>query len=308
MPPHVTTALAGLFLAPQADSGPALVAMLRRIQGDYAMTDSLKGKAAVVAGGASGIGQGIATCLALNGMNVLIGDKDGDGASNVAHAITQSGGTAFAVTADLGQQNDSEFLVDQALLHFGQIDNFVNCVATWNFKRFEQQTWLDLVEFAMVNFVGLTYLTQLVCRSMRERHVSGSVVEITSIHAEENVVRRWHPPYSCLKAAARMLVSELAVEYGCYGIRVNAIAPGHVETDRSRVARSDRTPNPFIPFLGESLMPEDVAQAALWLADSTKSGRITGTTLTVDGAERCFGEHCVRVDGIPNRCLPDADP
>lgn len=243
---------------------------------------SLSGKNAIVTGAAKGIGKGTARLFAEQGAHVLLVDKEEQEGQVTTSAIHNEGGSAEFLKCNLGIKED----IDQVMKHvrdrFGQIDILVNNAFFWNFKPFREQMWDDLNSFAKVNMVGTTYLTQQVIEGMRG-HVRGSIIFISSIH--EETVRRLHPPYSMGKAGITMLVKELAVEYGPHGIRVNAIAPGHVETEQE-----ERTDNPYIPLGGKSALPEDIAKMAVLLASEETTGRVTGVSIPVDGGERLYGE------------------
>ncbi len=248
---------------------------------------SLEGKNALVTGSAHGIGEGIARLYAEQGARVLLTDKEENAGNAVTSSIRSAGGAAEFLECDIGLKDDIDQLVRYVREQFGQIDTLVNNAFYWNFKPFEKQEWEDLRSFAMVNMVGTTYLTQQVIRTMRER-LRGAVIFISSIH--EETVRRLHPPYSMGKGGIKMLVRELAVEYGPHGIRVNAIAPGHVETETGAPAD-----NPYIPLGGKSALPEDIAKLAVVLASEEVSGRITGVSIPVDGGERLYGEWVARM-------------
>ncbi len=247
----------------------------------------LEGKNAVVTGSGHGIGEGIARLYAEQGARVLLTDKEEDAGNAVTASIRNNGGAAEFLKCNIGVKEDIDQLVQYAREQFGQIDILVNNAFYWNFKPFEKQQWEDLCSFAMVNMVGTTYLTQQVIRTMRER-LKGTVIFISSIH--EETVRRLHPPYSMGKGGIKMLVRELAVEYGPHGIRVNAIAPGHVETETGEPAD-----NPYIPLGGKSALPEDIAKLAVVLASEEVSGHITGVSIPVDGGERLYGEWVSRM-------------
>ena len=243
---------------------------------------SLQGKSAMVTGAAHGIGEGISRLYTEQGALVLLVDRDEDAGNAVISSIQSAGGAAEFLQCDIGVKEDIDRVVRHAKEHFGRVDILVNNAFYWNFKPFEEQTWDDLCTFAKVNMVGTTYLTQQVIRGMRER-VRGSVIFISSIH--EETVRRLHPPYSMGKGGIKMLVRELAVEYGPHGIRVNAIAPGHVETEKD-----EREDNPYIPLRGKSALPQDIAKIAVLLASEEVTGHVTGVSIPVDGGERLYGE------------------
>lgn len=242
----------------------------------------LENKKAIVTGAAHGIGEGVVRLFAEQGTQVLLVDKEEVRGKAVASSIKSTGGKAEFLKCDVGVKADIDQLVQHARQRLGRIDILVNNAFYWNFKPFEEQEWEDLCSFSMVNMVGTTYLTQQIIRTMRER-LKGTVIFVSSIH--EETVRRLHPPYSMGKAGIKMLVRELAVEYGPYGIRVNAIAPGHVEIDQE-----ERVDNPYIPLGWKSALPEDVAKVAVLLASEEVTGRVTGVSIPVDGGERLYGE------------------
>lgn len=243
---------------------------------------SLQGKNAVVTGSGHGIGEGVARLFAEQGAQVLLADKEEDAGNAVTSSIRNAGGAAEFLRCNIGVKEDIDQLVQRAREHLGQIDILVNNAFYWNFKPFREQQWQDLCSFSMVNMVGTTYLTQQIIEGMRDR-LKGTVIFISSIH--EETVRRLHPPYSMGKGGIKMLVRELAVEYGPHGIRVNAIAPGHIETETG-----ERTNNPYVPLGGKAALPEDIAKLAVVLASEEVSGHITGVSIPVDGGERLYGE------------------
>lgn len=243
----------------------------------------LSGKHALVTGAAHGIGEGIARLFASQGASVAVVDIRKEAAARVAQSIRQQGGNALAFRCDIGKKNSIDRMLSDVRTKLGEIEILVNNAFYWNFKPFEEQRWDDLEDFAKVNAIGTTYLTQRIIRSMRERMVRGAIIFISSVH--EETVRRLHPPYSMGKAGIAMLVKELAVEYGPAGIRVNAIAPGHVETESPK-----RADNPYIPLGMKSALPEDIAKVAVLLASDEVTGHVTGVSIPVDGGERLYAE------------------
>lgn len=265
---------------------------------------SLSGMVSIVTGAGHGIGQSIAELFAEQGAIVIVSDRDARKARAVASSITRRGDTAEAFPCNIGRRRDVERLVRHARTHFRQIDVLVNNAFHWDSRRFEHQTWDGLQRYADVNFTGTTYLTQLVLQHMRERVLvarrrrrqlapPGTVLFVTSVH--EETVRRLDPWYSMSKRAEAGLVAEAAVAYGPYGIRVNAIAPGHTETEDQKVLAGRRTRNRYIPLRGASALPEDVAKVALLLASRETMGHVTGTTIFVDGGEHLYTEWVARL-------------
>lgn len=254
---------------------------------------SLSQKVAIVTGSGHGIGQGIAELLAEQSALVIVSDRRGDAAAElraqeVAGGITANGQQAVVINCDLGVEDDIWWLVHETVRQCGHIDILINNAFHWDDKMFSAQDWEGLRRYAEVNFMGTSYLTQLVAEYMRAQKLAGSIIFITSVHQEN--VRRVQPWYSVGKAGLAMLVKELAVEYGPSGIRVNGVAPGHIETDDDKVAAGKRTDNPYIPLLGKSGLPEDVAKAVVFLASNDTAGFISGATVFVDGGERLYTE------------------
>lgn len=246
------------------------------------------GSISVVTGAGHGIGEGIARLLAEQGSRVFVVDRVVKRARRVVKNIKSAGGSAEALGCDIGRRADLDRLLETVLEAEKQIDILVNNAFHWDNKRLETQDWAGLEGYARVNFTGTIYLTECVLKHMRAAGRGGVVVCITSVH--QTNVRRRHPWYSCGKAGLAMMVKEWAVAYGPSGIRVNAVAPGHIETDDDKVAAGERADNPYIPLGGQSGLPRDVAQAVAFLASDDTAGFISGTTLFVDGGESLWNE------------------
>lgn len=242
------------------------------------------GRVSVVTGAGHGIGEGIARLLAEQGSSVYVVDRMSKQAQRVAKSI---GGLSRAVECDIGRHSDVDRLLKTVLAAEQRVDILVNNAFHWDGRRLEAQDWAGLRKYAQVNFTGTVYLTERVLKHMREAGAGGSVVCITSVH--QTNVRRLHPWYSYGKAGLAMMVKEWAVAYGPWGIRVNAMAPGHIETDDAKVTAGERTDNQHIPLRAKSGLPEDVAKAVLFLASDDTAGFISGTTLFVDGGESLWG-------------------
>lgn len=258
----------------------------------------LSGERIVVTGASQGVGEGIARVLATQGAEVIVTYEPSPKrvferrARAVVRALTSADTSVSAAPLDLADTRSIAHFVRKTWRR-KLVTALVNNAFWWSGRRFEKQTLQDLHRFALIDFVGTFYLTQQMLIRMRTRQVYGSVINITSVHQE--TVRRLHPPYSALKAALAMLMKELAVEYGPYGIRVNSVAPGHTETDPAKVQRGQRARNRFIPLRALSALPEDIGKTVAFLAARSVSGQITGTTIFVDGGERLFSEWAAKI-------------
>lgn len=261
---------------------------------------NLRNERIVVTGASQGVGEGIARVLARQQAEVIITYEPTPTrvferrALGVVRELTALGVRVSAEPLDLGEPQSIRRFI-RYVWKYRLVTALVNNAFWWdpNIKRFEKQTFEDLRRFALIDFAGLTSLTQQMLIRMRQWDIPGTVINVTSVHQE--TVRRMHPPYSALKAALAMMTKELAVEYGPYGIRVNNIAPGHVETDPEKVKRGTRARNRFIPLRGRSALPEDIGNMVAALVSRQVSGHVTGTTIFVDGGERLYSEWVARI-------------
>ena len=245
---------------------------------------SLQGKVAIVTGASRGIGEAIAVALAAAGAKVARAARKLDDLTRVATRIQEAGGTAVAVAAHTGKLADVERLVAQTVLSFGQVDVLVNNAATNPYfgplLETPDAAWDKTFE---VNLRGYFYTSREVIRHLRDRRATGSIVNVTSVAGIR--AAPFQGCYGMTKAAVISMTQTLATENGPAGIRVNAIAPGLVETrfaaaivgnDALRSHVIDRTP------LGRHAQPAEIAGAALYLA-SEASSYVNGTVLVVDG-------------------------
>jgi NAD(P)-dependent dehydrogenase (short-subunit alcohol dehydrogenase family) len=258
-------------------------------QGGVVKLFDLSGKVAVVTGSSRGIGRAIAELFAQAGARVVVSSRKLDACEEVVAAIRERGGSAIAVACNIGRKEECEELVAKARAAFGRIDILV-CNAAVN-PYFGPLTEIPDESFDKImasNIRSNLWLCRLTMPEMAERR-DGAVIVISSIGG-----LRGSPmigAYAISKAADMQLVRNLAVEWGEFNIRVNAIAPGLVKTDFARALWENpelrditlrQTP---LRRLGE---PEDIAGAALFLA--APSGRfVTGTTLVVDGGVMIAG-------------------
>ncbi len=251
---------------------------------------SLANKVAVVTGGSRGIGKGICLALAKNGANVVVNyAKNREAAQSTVKECEKLGGKAIAVMADVGSSSDANRLFQTVLDTFGRIDILVNNAGVENvapFLEMKEAQW-DVV--FNTNVKGIYLCTQQAARIMKKSG-GGTVINISSTTAQQ--VWTGYAHYCSSKAAVDMLTKCLAVELAPFGIIVNAIAPGTVDTEMSQedlkgeglmdvVVR--RTP---IKRLGT---PEDIARAVIYLCDEAGDW-LTGEIITIDGGYRLSGD------------------
>lgn len=250
------------------------------------MSKKLTGKVAVVTGASKGIGAAIAKHLAAEGAAVVVNyARSKEEADRVVGEIQRSGGTAFAVQANVANAADIKRLFAETKKKFDKLDILVNNAGVYEFAPLENVTPEHFHKQFDLNVLGLVLATQEAAKYFGSS--GGSVVNISSVVAQSPVATA--SIYSATKAAVDAVTKSLAKELGPRKIRVNAINPGMVETEGLRgagIAESDfrKTVEAQTP-LGRIGQPDDIAPAAVFFA-SNDSSWITGETLTISGGMR----------------------
>jgi glucose 1-dehydrogenase len=244
----------------------------------------LEGKVALVTGSSQGIGQSIAVRLAKDGANIIIDYRShSEGAEETRRMVEGAGAKAAVVKADLSLMDQIRHLVDTGVNTFGGIDILVNNAGIEKRKDFWEVDEQEYDAVLAVNLKGVFFTTQLFVRQLQSAKRPGKVINISSVH--EELPFPHFTAYCMSKGGMKMMTRNLAIELAPFGITVNSIAPGAIETPINKSLLQDREKldallaNIPLKRLGQ---PNDVAEVVAFLA-SNRSDYITGTTIFVDG-------------------------
>jgi len=241
----------------------------------------LEGKTALVTGAAKGVGRGVAIELAREGCDVAVNDfVDSLGAEATAAQIRSMGRRAFPVLADVGAAVEVDRMFEAALGQFPRLDILVNNagIQTWKgLLELEERDWDRVMA---TNLKGCFLCTQRAARHMKTAG-GGRIVNIGS--GSNKVAFPKLVDYTASRGGIEMFTKVSAVELGPYQITVNCVAPGAIETERTRTEAQDfaGTWAKLTP-LGRIGTPLDVGRAVVFFA-SESSAFVTGQTLWVDG-------------------------
>lgn len=242
----------------------------------------LKDKVAIVTGSGSGNGAAIAAGFAREGAFVVFADVNVEGAQAGAKAAIEAGGRALALRLDISDAASVAQCVETVLKECGTIDVLVNNAGVIGRGPFLEVTEQDWDRVMNVNAKGVFLCSQAVGKHMAAKG-SGNIINITSFSAFLATPNVAH--YGASKGAVNMLVKHMALDLAQYNIRVNAIAPGVIETNMNRdrlAAPEQRAASMQRILLGRLGRSEDLVGAAVYLA-SEESSYVTGCTINVDG-------------------------
>jgi 3-oxoacyl-[acyl-carrier protein] reductase len=238
-------------------------------------------KVAIVTGAGQGIGESYAKALGADGAQVVIADLNTEGAERVAGEIHDAGGAAIAVTVDVSDPASTDAMAKTAVEAFGGIDLLVNNAAIYGGMKLEPLMTVDIAyyqRFMAVNMNGALFCTRSCYAAMVERG-GGSIVNQSSIAG-------WQASgyYSLSKAGINALTVNLAAELGPQGIRVNAIAPGFIDTEATRAVTPPKLLDAMVrhTYLQRIGQTDDLVGLVLFLL-SDEASFVTGQVIAADG-------------------------
>jgi len=242
----------------------------------------LTGKTALVTGASSGLGRHFAACLASAGASVVVAARRMDLIESLAEELSAKGGKVAAARLDVTDAASVKATLDVCEVQFGGIDVLVNnsgVIATASVLDQSEEEWDFVLD---TNLKGCFLVAAEAGRRMRAARRPGSLINIASILGLRQAAQV--AAYSTSKAALIQLTKSMALELARYGIRVNAIAPGYIETDLNREFFTTPAGEALIKRIPQRQLgqPQDLDGALLLLA-SDASRYMTGAVIAVDG-------------------------
>jgi len=243
-------------------------------------------KVSIITGGARGLGFGIATGLGEAGSTIIIADYNIEGSEKAAKELKSMGISATAIKLDVTDREHCESVIKEVVEKYGKIDALVNNAGINCHVEFENMTDEEWHRVLAVNLDGVFNMCQFVGKQMIKQG-KGSIINIASMNGIVATYPQTISSYNTSKAGVIMLTKSLAIEWSKKGIRVNAIAPGFVETELTKKKWHDPT-SEFVKSMlaripiGRRATIDEMAPLALFLA-SEASSYATGAVFVIDG-------------------------
>lgn len=248
----------------------------------------LKDKIAIITGGGSGIGRATAIRFANEGAKIVIADRNEKTGEETLGLLKEKNSEAIFVKTNVADSKSVQNLVNQAVECFGGIDILFNNAGVGNSEvrsvDLEEKEWDSVIDINLKSvFLGIKYAIPELIKSG-----NGVIINTASLLGLKG--KKYVSAYNASKGGVILLTQNAALEYGKYNIRVNAIAPGIIDTNIIEQWKNDERKWPIMSkanALGRVGKPEEIASAALFLA-SDEASFVTGTTLSVDGGGLIF--------------------
>ncbi len=247
----------------------------------------LQGRSALVTGGSRGIGAACCQALARAGARVALNYRiERVHAERLVASIEESGGTAFAVEADVASAAEAEMMVDETIARFGRIDVLVNNAGIWKGAPIEEITDGEWGEMIGVNLTGTFQVIRAAVPHMKKS--GGRIINVASTAGQRG--ESGHAHYAATKGAVISLTKSLAVELASFGVLTNCVPPARVETDMTRDALGGPRRAAILADipLGRAGRPTEIAAVVLFLA-SDLSSYVNGEVLNVNGGAVLVG-------------------
>ncbi|HET7340482.1 MAG TPA: glucose 1-dehydrogenase [Methylomirabilota bacterium] len=256
----------------------------------------LRGQTALVTGGSSGIGDGVARALGAAGADVVVNYAgNAEGAARVVKDLEAGGVRALAIRADVSREADVDAMVAEMLSAWGRLDILVANSGLQRDAPFLEMTLEQWNTVLGVNLTGVFLCARAAARAMIRQprgasQAAGKIICMSSVH--EIIPWAGHVNYAASKGGVKLFMQSIAQELAPHHIRVNSIAPGAIQTPINRAAWE--TPAALTSLLtlipyGRIGVPEDIGRAAVWLA-SDAADYVHGQTIVVDGGMTLYPE------------------
>ena len=250
------------------------------------MAGRVEGKVALVTGGSSGIGRATAQVFAREGAKLVVADMDEDGGQQTVHGITEQGGEAVFVRADVTVATEAEAMISQAVAAYGRLDCAYNNagVTQRDYPPTDEYPLDDWHRVLAVNLTGVWLCLKYELAQMRKQG-SGAIVNTASIAGLVGIAGR--SAYVASKHGVVGITKTAALEYASQGIRVNAVCPGYVRTPMVDYVIRHQGPELEAQIVarepvGRLGRPEEIAETVVWLCSDAASF-ITGHAMAADG-------------------------
>lgn len=243
----------------------------------------LSNQVAIVTGAGQGMGAATANCLAHEGAAVIVSDINESKAARVTEKINDSGGTAMSVKTDVTNENEVASMVGCAIDNYGSVSILVNNAGILYPTRIDDVTKAEWDQVLDVNLNGTFLCSKAVLPTMKEKEY-GRIVNMSS-SAGRSVSTLGGVHYTAAKAGVLGLTRAMAKEVAAFGITVNAVCPGLIDTE---MVRTECTPERIKGYeesfpISRLGTPEEVAQLVLFLV--TDSKYITGASIDINGGD-----------------------